>query len=682
LEARRAKYEAEAVRREAQTRIADLRGRLSASEHRAENAERRGEGERQRYEHELARMQTAHATQISETVRSRQHDFQKDAELARSNAAAVRHAFGSLEVSAVRYAELKAMDQDTMPLKEWLQLRVHETVGGAKRLLENARQDSESMRSSLAAAQQQVERATRTNVEETSVIKARNETLESRATAAESANKQLKAAAESARAQYETVMERGVVYEKTLRQLEEAERDVKRLREENAKMLPVVSDAKSERTFNEHHAQQAELLRQDKEYLTHEVETLKERLARSDEQLQFAERERSDLKDQKADLYSKMLSLREEFGGAIDRKVQDELQRLSEKSALEMAAAQRQARDMYETETRALREGRDTAQDELVRLRSQLEHLQRSHDEIDVELRSLQATTEAQASELRSGLKMKAFDVERLTSALEDTRTSLKQVMLESEKYRDKYELVREEYYVLKADKEARVAELTARLTAASDKLQQYDVMEAHVDDAVFDAAEEAVDGGPDGARAESRIMLEALGSTLPTATKRRMEQSVALARRVVELQRENQELQKQLDSAGNAAQSLQAQVSAKDAKLDSVNQPYNFLVKNLESKEGELASARKLANEANERALRAEAKATAALAERQEMQRDLARLLKQRAAVQALKQDVMGLVHTTGSESLALGFNDAPTKDVVPGMDAQPTKLWFKSIK
>ena len=72
--------------------------------------------------------------------------------------------------------------------------------------------------------------------------------------------------------------------------------------------------------------QQLDLVQQDKVYLTREVDGLKQRLHRAEEAADAAMPQLEELKNQKQQLYDRLLAVREEVSGGLDRRVEDELQ--------------------------------------------------------------------------------------------------------------------------------------------------------------------------------------------------------------------------------------------------------------------------------------------------------------------------------------------------------------------
>ena len=93
-------------------------------------------------------------------------------------------------------------------------------------------------------------------------------------------------------------------------------------------------------------------------------------------------------------------------------------------------------------------------------------HANESNSQLEIDYRTLTATTEAQLSDLRNRLKMKSFEHERVAVELEEKRGMFKQTQLEAERWTKKCAFLKEEYYTLKTESATRITELEARVGA------------------------------------------------------------------------------------------------------------------------------------------------------------------------------------------------------------------------
>ena len=82
------------------------------------------------------------------------------------------------------------------------------------------------------------------------------------------------------------------------------------------------------------------------------------------------------------------------------------------------------------------------------------------------------------------------------------------------------------------------------------------------------------------------------LSASLPTASKRRIKQSILLAQRLMEKHRECERLTRELTAAQQQVSYLTEQVHSATSKLTHVEQPYNFLVDTIGHRESALKAA------------------------------------------------------------------------------------------
>lgn len=121
---------------------------------------------------------------------------------------------------------------------------------------------------------------------------------------------------------------------------------------------------------------------------------------------------------------------------------------------------------IYERENQALRDARMEALAECNRLRTRLDTLQSAHDALSVSQRSSAADAEAVISELRTQLKMKAFEHESLATTHEELGRALQQCKTENACLTEQLSVLRKEFTTLETRMLRERAELQAQLSA------------------------------------------------------------------------------------------------------------------------------------------------------------------------------------------------------------------------
>ena len=123
---------------------------------------------------------------------------------------------------------------------------------------------------------------------------------------------------------------------------------------------------------------------------------------------------------------------------------------------------------LFERENLALREARDAAREDADRQTAALRQANEANTQLEIDYRTLVATTETQLSDLRNRLKMKSFEHERVAVDLEEKKGLHRQIQLEAERWQGKCALLKEEYYTLKTDSATRVTGATPPTAVAS----------------------------------------------------------------------------------------------------------------------------------------------------------------------------------------------------------------------
>ncbi|EEY55482.1 uncharacterized protein PITG_20608 [Phytophthora infestans T30-4] len=136
-----------------------------------------------------------------------------------------------------------------------------------------------------------------------------------------------------------------------------------------------------------------------------------------------------------------------------------------------------------------------------------------------------------------------------------------------------KVEAHKEEFARLETTSTTRITQLEAALEVEHNKLKEYELLEIDLDGAVL---------------LEAMTTFEAI----PTTTKRRFQQSVLLAQKVVKSQREAIALEQKLNEATSDRTRLQREITELKAKLVTFHQPQSYLLDKLTRREQELQSA------------------------------------------------------------------------------------------
>lgn len=160
--------------------------------------------------------------------------------------------------------------------------------------------------------------------------------------------------------------------------------------------------------------------------------------------------------------------------------------------------------------------------------------------------------------------------------------------------------------------------EIDTELNEKRTKLQVYEKVEQELDEVVMQAAQGStlssilvftfsVSSVENDGDADRILFSYGYGASLPTAAKRRLQHSVHLAKRVIQLEQANTSLRAELDRERKKKGDIQQEVrrsslsSDKDPDessvqltnanqiLDGAQQPYDFLINTVRNKDGQL---------------------------------------------------------------------------------------------
>ncbi|XP_013961804.1 progesterone-induced-blocking factor 1 isoform X4 [Canis lupus familiaris] len=285
------------------------------------------------------------------------------------------------------------------------------------------------------------------------------------------------------------------------------------------------------------------LLQKDKDYLNRQNMELSVRCAHEEDRLERLQVQLEETKKAREEMYEKYVTSRDHYKTEYENKLHDELEQIRLKTNQEIDQLRSASREMYERENRHLREARDNAMAEKDRAVMAEKDALEKHDQLLERYRELQLSTESKVMEYLHQSKLKSFETERVQLIQEETARNLTQCQLECEKYQKKLEVLTKEFYSLQASSEKRITELQSRNSEHQARLDIYERLEKELDEIIMQTAEIENED-----EAERVLFSYGYGANVPTTAKRRLKQSVHLARRVLQLEKQNSLVLKDLE--------------------------------------------------------------------------------------------------------------------------------------
>uniref|UniRef100_A0A3Q3C607 Progesterone immunomodulatory binding factor 1 n=1 Tax=Haplochromis burtoni TaxID=8153 RepID=A0A3Q3C607_HAPBU len=338
----------------------------------------------------------------------------------------------------------------------------------------------------------------------------------------------------------------------------------------------------------------------------------------------------------------------------------NELENIRLKTSQEIDNLQRTSREMYERENRNLREARDGAVLERDRAVAAERDAQSRYDQLLEQFRQLQLGTDSRVAELSNQAKLHSFEAERVKVQL---RTIVLNIIVCLSVSPPAAKLLTQEFYRLQTSSERRVAELQTQNAEQASRLETYEKLEQELDQVTMQAAE--IENEEE---AERVLFSYGYGANVPTTAKRRLKQSVHLARRVLQLERQNTSLRRELESHKSQTGQISEELLAANQLLEQTQQPYSYLIETVRQRDAQISilKERVTSLEGNVSSLRKER--TALEQVKNNMAADLERLLNHQEELAMMKQvlismrsrqaDALNLLETdkTGIRTSGLG--------------------------
>ncbi|CAF3584409.1 unnamed protein product [Rotaria socialis] len=526
------------------------------------------------------------------------------------------------------------MNSEKMALNDFIMIKFYETVRPLEIEIENLRRTQNILDSQLAATGQDLIQAQKVLDEERRTNHVVHMQLQK--TASElNEYKNLSEQLDFKKQNYDRVKAERDQYERRVveldRQITQDELQIQTQIKEKENLLLQLAELRQEVT----------VLRQDKEYLTRQYNDIQQKYYSAEEKISILEASLDETKRAKEILYEKHISTRDAYKTEYENKLAAELEQLRSKTTLEIDKLRESTKEMYDRENRTFQHARDEAITERDR-HIQLERdLQRKYDELLNEYRQYQSTNEVRLGELQSELKLKTFELDRLQLLYEENLKSLKTTQVEIEKLQKKNDLIQKEYFNLQVQSDRRLMEVDTELNEKRTKLQVYEKVEQELDEVVMQAAQVEND-----ADANKVLFSYGYGASLPTSAKRRLQHSVHLAKRVIQLEQANTSLRLELDRERKKKNDTQQELENANRILDQAQQPYDFLIATVRNKDVQLKKIHDTIEQLEKQLRESENERQSLTKTNNQLTKDIEKLLEYQEPLKVMKNVIMNLQH------------------------------------
>ncbi|XP_059410227.1 progesterone-induced-blocking factor 1 isoform X1 [Carassius carassius] len=634
------------------TKIEELEERLNDALHQKQVLALRLDSQLKLQQDENRKQQVLRKQEM-DTIMLRQKQLEETNHQLCDRAGDLRRSLRDLELSEGKYAELKELPEDKLTIPEYVAIQFYEVVNPLRALVtelqvkkSNLNEDLDSHRNQIRSLMEsyEEERRARSELE----IRCQRVTLELADT------KKLIQEGDYKRENYDKIKRERDGYETEVRELRK-----------KLEMLDLTHTAltKERNDLNKEAAtlqQSVTLMQKDKEYLNRQNMELNVRCAHQEDRLDRLQTQLEDTKKAREDAYEKYVASRDHYKTEYENKLRDELERIRMKTSHEIESLQRASKEMYERENRNLRETRDNAVIEKDRALNAERDAQAKYDQLLDQFRQLQLSSDSRVAELLNQVKLKKFELERSQMVQEETARNLSLCQIECEKHQKKLEVLTKEFYGLQTSSEKRITELQAQNSEKQARLETYERLEKELDDVTMQAAEMENED-----EAERVLFSYGYGANIPTTAKRRMKQSVHLARRVLQLEKQNTLLRRDLERQTAHSSQISEELEAANQLLQQAQQPHNYLIETVRQRDTQIQTLKERLTRLEEEVSALRKEKITLLQVKNNMAADLERLLNHREELSVMKQVLISMRSQQHGGSLSVSQPELETDGV-----------------
>lgn len=581
---------------------------------------------------EDARKHQALMKQEMETILLRQKQLEETNHQLRERAGDIRRSLRGLELTDDCYEKLKSLPEDQLSIPEYVSVRFYEVVHSLRNELSDLQAKKQTLTEELSGYKSQLkcvtesyedERRSRSELE----VRCQRLTLELADT------KQMIQQGDYRQENYDKVKCERDAFE---HELSELRRKYEILEMSHKAQAKERNDLSKELTTIQ---QSLNLLQKDKDYLNRQNMELSVRCAHEEDRLERLQVQLEDAKKAREEMYEKYVASRDHYKTEYEKRLHEELEQLRLKTNQEIEQLRSTSKEMYERENRNLREARDNAVAEKERAVIAEKDALRKYDQLLDQYRQMQLGTESKVAELLHQSKLKSFESEHVQLMQQETAKNLSQCQIECEKYQRKLEVLTKEFYSLQSSSETRIIELQTQNSEFQARLDTYEKLEKELDEIIMQTAEME-----DEAEAERVLFSYGYGANVPTTAKRRLKQSVHLARRLLQLEKQNSLLVKDLEHQKEQVTQISQELDRANSLLSQVQQPYKYLIETVQQRDSQISLQKEHIAQLEKDVSLLNKEKTALLRVKNQMAADLEKLLTHREELAVMKQILINL--------------------------------------
>jgi len=355
------------------------------------------------------------------------------------------------------------------------------------------------------------------------------------------------------------------------------------------------------------------------------------------------------LQSAREDLVEKYLTGADQARETAHNENRSNIQMIKTETEAELERIKKHLNELYSREADALRTSRDHAEMERDGLRVENERIKNALNGITQDLAVIKSQKDAECSEAASRAAHAELEAKRNQLAKNELERALDKAHREAQAAQKKCDILQREVYQTQNDKERHILELESDQRDLRRRVSAYEKIESDLDALII---EEAV-----------QDPFSPISANIPISSQRRIEQSARLAKRVLSLEKINQDLIRENEQAKLINDRMLSELKVADEALDRVQQPTSFLVQSQREKASEAARLRETVKIQNKKIIDQEETIDRLRQIKDQLTSDLERLLN--------NQDILGQIR----HSLSKAVKDP---NAIPLREKQPDPINF----
>lgn len=640
------------IREDYDRRVRELSLKIKELQHEKQTLEDALEVSRLKAKQDLRAYQEATSSEIQELT-TRCKRLQSEAPAVKERVNALKDELRDLIISEDQFYEIKKTPESERPIKDWIFVKVYECIKNYKVNHEKNRKELDEIRSENVILRDKLNRTEKElnhlQASSGSYVKDLERKYEELVNENSRVHKQLDLQSKKIEENREKVIRFDEI-EKELRREIQARSKLENQVEVQVKQIASVTKDKEEfRVLLENKGKELDLIGKDKEYLAKQGISLQDKLQRLEDRNDRLEIEILEAKNQAQTYLNKLLDSKNEHSVSFEDKFRKEISELRERHHKELEQIKQNLNEVHERRAEYLTEAKDTAERKLLRTEQDLKDKSEAYDMLQLEFRATQNRLEEALQEARSDFRIKSENLERTQNVYEDTIRALRHSKEENELLRAKVDVLRQEFYKNESKCVQENADLKAQLAVARENLLQYALIEQELDEAIKNQDLE--------------------GFQAPTSSKRRIQQSLELSKQLKEKQKalenariENSKLKVDLES-------LSSDLGFAKKLLNQTEQPYAYLIKQIEEKEKEAGELRRNFARSQQKLMDLAAEYEIVKKKNSELEGDIKQILSKKDAIDGLK-------------TMLSQLTQEETHTVKQKSETGAPPAWFKTLK